>query len=408
MFKICGLALAASFIAGPALAQVDLFSEGTVSGFIDVRAATADGETSWTGAGFGKTRFGHQTSGTADAMVEWRPKLAWSLSGVADLMLQSDLEDKVGLNEAYLLYRPLGAGKTHFQARAGLFYPPVSMEHDGKAWSLTRTITPSAINSWISEEVNETAVEVSLKREFGGHEVGLTVGGFDKNDTAGTLLSFRGWALGDVRANLNGEFELPPLSAFIQTVQPSDTYPLRELDDRFGYYIRADWRPPAPISFNATYYDNLGDMIAVDADGQWSWYTRFVNVGLDWTPAENTEVMAQAMIGVTRMGFPFPVGRWVNVDFDSAYLLATQTFGANAVTGRLDYFRINDQANALYGNLSETGWAVTADYRRALSSNAQLFLEVLHVDSDRASRAYAGLPARQQQTTFQALARFSF
>jgi hypothetical protein len=407
------LGLAVACVAGPALAQddhsqLDLFSKDTVSGLINLRLAHADGEKSWVDEGFGKSRFGRDSAGLADGLIEWRPRLTWSLSAVVDVVGQSDQQHRIDLNQAYVLYKPLGSSGTRFQARLGVFYPPVSLEHDGKGWSTTRTITPSAINSWIGEEVNGAGLEVSAKRTIGGHEVGLTVAGFSKNDTAGTLLSFRGWSLNDVRATLHGEYGLPPLSPFDASVQPGDTYPVRELDDRFGYYVRADWRPPAPVSFNAIYYDNLGDMLAVDADGQWSWYTRFLNVGMDWTPGENTEILAQALRGVTRMGYTAPAGRWIDVAFESAYVLATQTYGRNAATARLDYFKVDDHANPMYADLNENGWSATGAYRRAVSPNLTLFLEALYIDSKRPSRAYAGEVAKRRQTTIQALARFSF
>ena len=407
--RVMLLTLALAGVAGPALAEPDLFSRETVAGVVNLRAANADGEPSWLDGGFGKSRFGDETTVLADGVIEWRPKLSWSLSAVVDGVVQPDLDrDKVDLNEAYVLYKPLGSGNVRLQGRLGFFYPPVSLEHDGKAWTTTRTITPSAINSWIGEETLGAGLELSARREFSGHELGLTLAGFNKNDTAGTLLSLRGWSLNDTRAGVFGERPLPPLSTFITYVQPRETYPARELDDRFGYYVRADWKSPAGLSLNAIYYDNLGDKLAVDQQLQWSWYTRFVNVGAAWQPGENTEVLAQWMKGVTRMGYTAPAGRWIDVGFDSAYVLASQSFGANAITGRVDYFRVDDEANAYYGDLSENGWAATAAFRRTLSANAQMFIEALHTSSDRWSRVQAGVAAKQQQTTIQALARFSF
>lgn len=402
------MALAAAALAGPALAEPDLFSRGTLSGVLDLRAAAADGEPSWVDGGFGKARFGDEAALLADGVVEWRPKLSWSLSAVVDLALQSDQDRPVDLNEAYLLYKPLGSAGLRVQARAGLFYPPISLEHDGRAWSTSRTITPSAINSWIGEELFGAGAEVKASGHLGGHEVALTAGAVGANDTAGTLLTFRGWSLNDVRATLNGEHRLPPMSSFAAGVQWPGTYPVRELDDRYGYYVRADWRPPAAVALNLVYYDNLGDMVGVDDELQWSWYTRFIAGGLSWTPTDDVEVLAQGMKGVTRMGYTSPAGRWFDAKFDSAYLLATRTAGPNAVTGRLDYFRVDNEAAAFYGDVDETGWAATAAYRRDISPRMQIFLEALHVESDRPSRALAGEASRQSQTTVQAMTRLSF
>jgi hypothetical protein len=402
------MALAGACLAGPAFAQPDLFSPATFGGVVNARAVHGEAETSWVDSGFGKSRFGDGGDGLIDGVVQWRPRLGWSLSAVVDAVAQPDLHKKLDLNEAYLLFKPLGSGGTRWQARLGLFYPPVSLEHDGKAWTTTRTITPSAINSWIGEEVYGGGLEVGAKRAFGDHELGLTIGVIDKNDTAGTLLTFRGWSLNDARATLKGEYGLPPRSPFASAVQDDDTYSAWELDDRFGYYVRADWKPPQSISFNAIYYDNLGDRTSVDPNLQWSWYTRFANVGVRWQPGENTEVLAQAMKGLTQMGYTSPAGRWFDMDFQSAYVLATRTFGPNAVTGRLDQFRNRDRANAFYGDTSEHGWAATVDYRRDLTPNLQLFVEALHIDSDRPSRILTGDDPRQRETILQAMTRFSF
>src|SRR5689334_8919833 len=132
MVKTLLIALALAGSAARAFAAPDLFSRETVSGVINVRAATADGEASWVDGGFGKSRFGDETSGLVDGVVEWRPKLAWSLSAVVDVIGQPDFDEhKIDLGEAYLLYKPLGSGGTRVQGRLGVFYPPVSLEHDG-------------------------------------------------------------------------------------------------------------------------------------------------------------------------------------------------------------------------------------------------------------------------------------
>jgi hypothetical protein len=402
------MTLALAGLAGPALAQADLFSPQTVGGVAQLRINSTNDETSWVDGGFGKTRFGSESDAwLADGVLEWKPKFGWSLGAVVDVVAQPDQEHPVDFNETYLVYKPL-IGQTKVQARLGLFYPPVSLEHDGKAWTTTRTITPSAINSWIGEEVLGAALEVSARRDFGGHELGLTAAIINNNDTAGTLLTFRGWSLNDVKATLHGEHPLPPLSTFASYVQEPETYPIRELDDRFGYYVRADWKPPYPFTLNAIYYDNLGDMIGVDSDLQWSWYTRFVNVGATWQPLDDTELMAQAMSGVTRMGFTSPAGRWFDLDFEAAYLMLTQTYGANSISGRADWFRTKDRANPFYGDMNEHGWAGTVDVKHSFSDQASVLVEVLYVDSDRPGRVMAGESVQQQQTTIQAMARFTF
>ena len=46
------------------------------------------------------------------------------------------------------------------------------------------TITPSAINSWIGEEVRPLAAEVTASTTAGEHQLSATAGIFAANDTA--------------------------------------------------------------------------------------------------------------------------------------------------------------------------------------------------------------------------------
>jgi hypothetical protein len=170
--------------------------------------------------------------------------------------------------------------------------------------------------------------------------------------------------------------------------------------------VRLDWRPPAPLAFNAVYLDNLGDKLA-EYELQWSWKTRFLNLGASWAVDDDTEILSQAVVGETLMGYPLPSGTWVDLDYSSAYVLGTRRFGPHAVSGRLEVFRTHDRAPQ-YGDNGENGWAVTAAYRAILSPRAQLVFEALRVSSDRPARVFAAVSPMQAQTTLQASARFTY
>jgi hypothetical protein len=114
--------------------------------------------------------------------------------------LQPLANSVVGLDEAYVTYRPEPTDAVNVSARAGLFFPPASLEHDGPDWSLSRTLTPSAINSWIAEEVKVAGVEATLHTALASRPVSLTLAAFEGDETAGALLAYRGWALHDLRA----------------------------------------------------------------------------------------------------------------------------------------------------------------------------------------------------------------
>src|SRR4029077_2655356 len=112
---------------------------------------------------------------------------------------QPDQEDRpIDVSQAYLSWRPTPTSATRFSARLGMYYPAVSLEHDAPVGGLTNTITPSAINSWIGEEVRVIGAEAGVAHEFeGGQRLALTLGIFGGDDTAGTLLTYRGWAMHD-------------------------------------------------------------------------------------------------------------------------------------------------------------------------------------------------------------------
>lgn len=405
-----GLMLAAA----PARADVDLASPETLSALVDLRGAAADGERSWVDDGFGKTRFGGDGStrghaAIADAALLWTPRFSWDLTGVVDVEAQPEQEHGLDVVEAYLRFRPAPSSAWRASGRFGLFYPPISLEHDDKGWQVSRTITPSAINTWVGEEVKVIGAEATLSHASeAGQEAGLTAAVFSYNDTSGTLLTFRGWALDDVRTSAFSAFPLPALSAFSQQIQPRETYPTREIDNRAGWYVRADWRASAPLQLNAFYYDNRGNKTGVTPSGQWAWATRFLNLGLALDLDQETEVLAQAMSGRTLMGFPTPDGIWYDVDFDAAYFLLSRSFGASAVTGRVDWFRTRDRTLQVVDNNDEHGWAATLAWRRQLTPHARLLVEALHVTSERPSRLYDAIEPRQGQTLVQSALKLSF
>lgn len=400
--------------AAPARADVDLVSPETVSVLADLRLAIADGERSWVDDGFGKTRFGgdggtRAHAALADAALLWTPRFSWDLTGVVDIEAQPEQEHGIDVVEAYLRYHPAPTSAWRASGRFGLFYPPISLEHDDKGWQVSRTITPSAINSWVSEEVKVIGAEATLSHvSDAGGEAGLTGAVFSYNDTAGTLLTYRGWALDDVRTTAFSAFPLPALSAFSQHIQPPETYPTREIDNRAGWYLRADWRASAPFALNAFYYDNRGNKVGVTPSGQWAWATRFLNLGLSVDLDEETQLLAQGMSGRTLMGFETPRGIWYDVDFDAAYFLLSRSFGPSAVTGRVDWFRTRDRTLQAIDNNDEQGWAATLAWRRQLTPHAKLFIEALHVTSNRPSRLYDAIEPRQGQTLVQSALRLNF
>jgi hypothetical protein len=394
-----------------AQAQSEIFGLESIDAQIDLRTSIVGGETSWIEGGFGKLRYGGDNGNTkpririASADLAWKPRFTWFANGLISVTHQDGQSNDFDLNEAYLRLKS-NPGRTHFSLRGGLFWPPISQEHSGSEWKVTDSITPSAINSWVGEEVKVIGVEATLKQKLGAHEVSITGAGFTHNDTSGTLLSYRGWALHDLKVTARGSMRLPPLSPSVAPFQASVTNPTWELDKRIGYYARIDWKPPAPVSFYAFRYDNRGDRVSY-RDQQTSWDTRFWNVGAAASVDDKTVIKSQVMWGVTLVGPDTPWGVPVDVNFASAYLLASRDVGKGKVTVRADWFQTRDNSfTQADDNNDEQGWAAMVTYKRPIGAHLDALIEVQHVSSDRPARSLAADTARKSQTVVQTSFRF--
>ena len=395
-------------VTGQARADADLFSRDTVSGVIDLRLGAADGEKAWIDGGMGKARFGENGKvALGEASIVWNPRLSSHLSAVIVAQSQQGQDRVVDAGEAYLTYRGDPAGSVRFSARAGLLYPPISLEHDGLEWSVPDTITPSAINSWVAEETKVVALEATVRGAPAGQALSGTFGVFTHGDTAGTLLAFRGWALHDLKSSASGDFALPPQPPFIVRKQAPYTTSVRELDGRAGVYGRLEWRASPRLALDVFGYDNNGDRTSFD-DGEWSWETRFYDLGARFDLNDATHFRAQAMQGETLMGYSNANGLWVDVGFQAAYLSMTRDLGPGSLTVRLDQFSTTDRTNKALDNNAEHGWAALAAYRWDVRPNIHVVFEAMRIDSDRPARRRVGDAAQQDQTVVQTALRYLF
>jgi hypothetical protein len=412
------LALAgAALLCPPAAAETaepGWIAPDTVSGVVDFRLAAADGEPSWTDGGFGKARFGGARDlglkplpALAEAELVWRPPLGWDLTGTIAVAVQHEQDYPVDLIEAFVTWKPLPRGPTRLSARAGLMWPPVSLEHEGSAWEVADTITPSAINSWIGEEVKPIAAEATISREMGSQRLSATLALFGFNDTAGTLLGFRGWAMHDLKAGAFGHQPLPPLNDFMTLAQAPATRPTIELDDRPGFYGKLAWSPAAPILVEAFYYANRGDPKVATPNLQWGWDTRFLHFGMRADLGPHTRLLAQALTGTTEMGLEEGDRYWVETRYRAAYLRVTHETGPVALSGRLDLFGTRERGSEMSRDEGEQGWALTGAGRLRLSDEAALLVEGLHIDSRRGTRPRTSVAPNQDQNILQLALRLT-
>jgi hypothetical protein len=412
---LCALAaLGLGLWPGLACAQADdILGPEAFDGSVDLRASVVGGETGWLDGGFGKLRWGGDNGETqarariAAADLAWKPQFTFNLAGLVSVVHQAGQSNDIDLNEAFLSFRSNPAA-TRFSARAGVMWPPISLEHTGSTWQVSDSITPSAVNSWVGEEVKVLAFEGKVEHRFGDQTVALTAALFKHDDMAGTLLTYRGWALHDVRTTVWGHLPLPPLSPTIAPYQAPHTNPFWEADGRAGYYARADWQTPWPVSVNLVRYDNRGDRLS-SYEMQTAWLTRFWNAGAMASLGAPTDAKAQVMWGNTLDGPDTPFGIPADVDFAAAYLLLGRELGRGKLSLRGDWFETHDNSFVASDNNNEHGWSGMLAYKRPVTPFADLIVELLHVDSTRPMRlANAGLPPTQNQTQLQTALRVGF
>jgi hypothetical protein len=410
----------ASLWAAPAQAEsdFDLFSADTLQVSGDVRLVAIDGEQSWVDGSFGKLRSSgnggrdfHLEPQLGNANLVWQPQFTWSLSATIVGALEGGEKTEAGLSQAYLSFRPMRSDRLSFSGRAGLMWPPISLEHEGSDWHVADSITPSAINSWIGEEVRPVAAEGTLAAGLGAHKLRATAAVMAGNDTAGTLLTFRGWALHDRTTLAFRRQPLPPFDSEHAGYQAPFTHPLLDVHGGFahrpGYYAKLSWQPPAPVRIELFRYDNRANPQTVNSDFEWGWRTRFNQAAAMVELGGGAELKAQAMGGHTKMGFPGGERRWVDARFRSAFVLVTRPMGRFGLAARAEAFEVRNHGAVWDSEYDDTGWSAMIAAKREWGPVTGLF-ELLHVSSKREDREELGLERRQRQTQLQAELRTSW
>ena len=373
---------------GAAQAQSTL--DDTVSSVVVVGVAAGANVEASAEQGLGKLRAaGHRPSMTADATLVWAADFSERVRAVVAVDFGSDARPVAGLGEAYLKFRPDAGHAWRLSGRAGIFFPPVSLEHDGSEWSLSRTVTPSALNTWIAEEAKTSGIEASLDGVVGDQRVRFTAAAFVGNDTAGKLLAFRGRALHDLRATVAGTFALPDQPAMFVGQQGEKTQPVIEVDGRIGGYGQAEWSLSDTVTLSFFGYDKNGDETSL-TDGHYAWNTHFSQAALHWTPYESGDVLVQALMGACNGG-----ASPADVDLVAAYGLVSQEVGTAAATLRADYFAVSYNSFKKLDNNAASVWAVTASWGQPIHAQTELFLEGILLSSDRPDRARFGLDRSQ-------------
>jgi hypothetical protein len=426
--KICSIAarwslrggmqlLLAGVMASTAIAQTEPANYRLGAG-IDLSYIDASGHPSWLEGSAGKLRYDSDNDGLvlSRGYVDYDYRIADTLTASvnAELYLE-DFSSALDLTEAYLVWRPVPRSANRYRLKLGAFYPRVSLENSDSGWSSPYTLSSSAINTWVGEELRSYGAEFAISRRpaslGGSHTFSLHASMFYNNDTAGGLIAWKGWSLHDRQSRLGDEVPLPP----IPLIQPGmwwdrqDPFitPILEIDDTYGYYIDGEWSINDRFLVRATHYDNRTDPFGYE-DGQFAWETAFDQLGVKATLPGDIGLIAQWMDGYTVWGRLTNGIHAVDNAFESQFVLLTRSFEQHRLSLRYDHFEITEKDQVPLDENAENGHAWTVSYRYDLNEHFTLAAEWLEITSNRPAWAYFDLAEKKSERQLQLTFRMRF
>jgi hypothetical protein len=411
MWRAIRIALLAALCVmqrAPARAQ-EAASEFTFSGYGDLRAIASPSQTAWLNGGLSKFRYGNRDGNFrfAEAVAQGDLKLGDDLSAVA--LARAEPEQRIGVDllEGYLSWHPAADGAWSWSLKTGAFFPTISLENDDLGWTSPYTLTPSAINSWIGEELRTIGGEGIARYDTGGFgTLSFTGSIYCCNDPAGVLIADRGWAMDDRPSGLFSDLRLPDATVKLFHMADNRTPMFDEIDGRPGWYAGLGWQMAGIGKLTVLRYDNEGDPHRRSGDYT-AWDTRFWSYGAR-TSWNDLVLIGQGLQGQTVIGSAFGLSYTF---FQSAFLLASydlEGIGLDdwRVSLRGDAFQTRHSGSAL---MNEDGHAGTV----ALSWQGLDWLrvtgELIVMQSRKGEYALAGFPSTEvAQQEFQLSARLFF
>lgn len=327
---------------------------------LDVRLVGADAPTSFADGGLGILRYGNES----DGLQLGRARLALS-QDLGDLLTfkidasawgQHD-RNPVDLTEAYFQLHPYPFGDWRTRVKLGAFYAPLSLANRAAGWESPYTLTSSAMDSWVAQELRTVGAEIKLEwlGTHSGHDfdAGLALGVFGWNEGAGTALAMSGFTITDWQGTLFGPVGRPGSST-------GAILEYRQYDHHAGSYVGLDLHYLDRLTLEGLHYDNHADPSADDPfTGAYAWQTSFDTAGLRAEGDAGWTAIVQWLAGSTYVE-PDEIGllEW---DFVTRYLLVSKRSGPHTFSARYDDFRVSGQQPFPLGD--QAGHALTLAYR---------------------------------------------
>lgn len=371
-----------------------------LSGVVQANLTLADDANSFINDGTDILRFDESDFNAQQAVLRAQQDLGSSFTLDVVANYYQDGEQNIGFSQAQLLYKPLSQNTVKFKARAGFFYPAMSLENVDLGWLSPFTYTQSAINSWIGEELRTAGLELSLyspgRARRSPWSWAFHAAAFKGNDPLGTVISWRGFAMHDRQSLNNDRLNFAPYPTVVdQDIiwHPSWVEPFHEIDGRVGFYIGAHLDYFKQSSFRYYYYDNMADPLALNDQRLYGWRTKFHSFAAQHKITADTRIVSQLMTGSTAMG-----DRFVYADFDAFYLMLSHKIDKHRVSFRFDRFRVQEDDIIPIDINSSDGFGFTLAWRYSWRENWQFGVEQ-HYNKNRAqNRTTLGLPPETEQS----------
>ncbi len=388
--------------------------EHSIKGLIDVRVIAIDNPAkgnSYLEGDYGKFNFDSESS-FALAQLGINYKVIFD-NGINMHVAANAYKDKnaiaLGITEAFLNYKSLPTPNGwRLNTRVGLFYPKISLENISLAWSTPYTLTSSSLNNWMGEELRHSGVGFRLEKlgKFSNSKHNFTVdlSLFQNNDTAGAMLAWHGWTVGNRQTLIHEKLLVQPMPARQEMLinQAAGSDPFIELDNRWGSHLVGDWQFGNKLKLNMGYYNNNVDPNVVK-EGQYTWGTDFYHLGFKYKVSKNSEIISQWMQGSTSMNSPYG-SKVVDNQYKNGFVMLRHLWNKHHIALRAEEFSISDLDSTWGDNNQEYGKGLTVSYRYRLNKTSFIHTEYNWLQSIKPARYYlhqdVRLIERQYQIAF--------
>jgi hypothetical protein len=348
-----------------------------VKGLVQVNYVKADQQASWFDQGTGILAYSDSGVNVQQALIEVSDSFASGVSYNVVANYYQLGEQNLGFSQAQISYKPLSNKGIKWRARAGFFYPKMSLENVDTGWLSPFTSTHSAINSWIGEELRTPGLELTLyspgRAINSAFSWSVHGAAFKANEPLGTLISWRGFAMHDRQSLNNDRVPFAPYPSVVDRDAiwaPNYVEPFHEFDGHVGFYVGAHVDYYTQSNLRYYYYDNQADPMAVNAERLYGWRTEFHSLALQHKVTPNTRLIGQWMSGSTVMGY-----RFVYVDFDAWYLMLSHKHKAHRFSLRVDEFKVREDDQLTFDPNNSAGRGYTIAWRYDLDKNWQVGIE---------------------------------